>query len=92
MASNPTMKIRGGGNLGSSMSKNRMDQLLRCQTADAYGCIMVSIQMKSTEYKAVTREASRGKMLPWNFLKPKFSSWSLISVSIGRCFYVISIR
>ena len=26
------------------------------------------------------------------FFHPKFSSWSLISVSIGRYFYVISIR
>jgi len=47
MASDPTMKIRGGGNPKRSMASmptERMDPPLRSQTADAYDCIMVPIR------------------------------------------------
>ena len=47
MASDPTMKIRGGGNPIRAMAfmpSERMGSPLRSQTADAYDCIMVPIR------------------------------------------------
>ena len=45
-----------------------MDPPLRSQTADGYDCIMVP-NRDEIEYKAVTREVSRGERLPRNVLK-----------------------